>query len=433
MRKNFYNTEAKIRYRRMIKGGDPIRGKKGQILKAADFQSKEADLGKIHADKKWFKATRVISERDLEKLQNTTLSPYEVLLKKGKVPFDWREDTKKRKLKVDFQKAFGKNSCRKRPNLNVKTLDELKEKAEKMQSISTKENNSLENIQKSGVNSKSNEDYYQSEFIRGQSKRIWNELYKVVDCSHVIIHVLDARDPLGTICPAIEKYVSENTSSKTLIYLINKVDLIPTEVTSKWLNILSKKHPTLAYHSSALENSYGKENLLSILRQYRRLKSKQISVGFVGYPNVGKSSVINTLKNKSACSVAPIPGQTKLYQYITLTKKIYLIDSPGVVPVTNQVDAVLKGAIRIENLEDPEYFFEKVYEKAKTSIEKVYRISSKDYLEFLECYCKRYGKLSKGGNLNTDIACKILLHDWIKGKIPFYVKPPVEKEQVTEE
>lgn len=56
-----------------------------------------------------------------------------------------------------------------------------------------------------------------------------------------------------------------------------------------------------------------------------------ISVGFLGYPNVGKSSVINSLIGKDSCKVAPIPGETKVWQYVNLTKKIFMIDAPGVV------------------------------------------------------------------------------------------------------
>ena len=51
----------------------------------------------------------------------------------------------------------------------------------------------------------------------------------------------------------------------------------------------------------------------------------------VGYPNVGKSSVINTLISKKSCKVAPVPGETKIWQYISLMKRIFLIDCPGVV------------------------------------------------------------------------------------------------------
>ena len=58
---------------------------------------------------------------------------------------------------------------------------------------------------------------------------------------------------------------------------------------------------------------------------------RQISVGVIGYPNCGKSSVINSLMGKKCCKVAPIPGETKVWQYITLMKRIFLIDCPGVV------------------------------------------------------------------------------------------------------
>jgi nuclear GTP-binding protein len=73
-----------------------------------------------------------------------------------------------------------------------------------------------------------------------------------------------------------------------------------------------------------------------------------ISVGFVGYPNVGKSSVINTLRTKKVCKAAPIPGETKVWQYITLMKRIFCIDCPGVVYNKTEdtpTDLVLKGVV----------------------------------------------------------------------------------------
>ena len=73
----------------------------------------------------------------------------------------------------------------------------------------------------------------------------------------------------------------------------------------------------------------------------------QISVGFIGYPNVGKSSIVNTLRQKKVCKTAPIAGETKVWQYVTLMDRIYLIDCPGVVYPQGDSDTqiILKGVV----------------------------------------------------------------------------------------
>ena len=82
---------------------------------------------------------------------------------------------------------------------------------------------------------------------------------------------------------------------------------------ARWVKHLSLQAPTIAFHAS-INNSFGKGSLIQLLRQFSVLHSdkKQISVGLIGYPNVGKSSIINTLKKKKVCTVAPIPGETKV-------------------------------------------------------------------------------------------------------------------------
>lgn len=83
-----------------------------------------------------------------------------------------------------------------------------------------------------------------------------------------------------------------------------------------WVKHLSKEAPTIAFHAS-INNSFGKGSLIQLLRQFSKVHTdkKQVSVGMVGYPNVGKSSIINTLSKKKVCTVAPIPGETKVLYF----------------------------------------------------------------------------------------------------------------------
>ena len=67
----------------------------------------------------------------------------------------------------------------------------------------------------------------------GTSKRIYSELYKVIDSSDGLIHVLDARDPVGTRCRNVERYIKKEAPHKQLIFVLNKCDLVPTWATVK--------------------------------------------------------------------------------------------------------------------------------------------------------------------------------------------------------
>ena len=124
-------------------------------------------------------------------------------------------------------------------------------------------------------------------FLKGQSKRIWGEFFKVVDCSDVILHVIDARNVPGTRCTMIEKHIANNAKHKHLVFVLNKVDLVPNWVAKRWMGELAKDRPTIAFHAS-LTNAFGKGALISLLRQFGKLHEdkKQISVGVIGYPNV---------------------------------------------------------------------------------------------------------------------------------------------------
>jgi nuclear GTP-binding protein len=151
-------------------------------------------------------------------------------------------------------------------------------------------------------------------------------------------------------------------------------------------------------------------------------------VGFIGYPNVGKSSIINTLRSKKVCKVAPIAGETKVWQYITLMRRIYLIDCPGVVYPSAETDTekVLKGVVRVELVNNPEDYIEAVLERVrKDYLIKTYKVEEwTSAIDFLEKLAYRMGKLLKKGEPDIGIVARIILNDWQRGKLPFYCCPP---------
>jgi nuclear GTP-binding protein len=205
---------------------------------------------------------------------------------------------------------------------------------------------------------------------------------------------------------------------------------------------LAKERPTIAFHAS-LTHAFGKGALISLLRQFGKLhdEKKQISVGVIGYPNVGKSSVINTLISKKSCKVAPIPGETKIWQYITLFKRISLIDCPGVVVDTagdTETDSVLKGVVRAERLETPEDYIQAICDKVKREhIAGQYKLSKEESkwenpLQLLETMATKSGRLLKGGEPCLRSAAISMINDYQRGRLPHFVPPP-ELKDTTEE
>lgn len=175
--------------------------------------------------------------------------------------------------------------------------------------------------------------------------------------------------------------------------------------------------PTLAFQAS-INNPFGKGSIIQLLKQFDNLhkEKKSISVGFIGYPNVGKSSVINSLMKKACCKVAPTPGETKVWQYITLTKRIYLIDCPGIVydQGETETDKVLKSVVRAEKIPDPESYIQPILDKVLVKhIQDIFGVHSwEDSEDFVAQVAVRTGKLLKGGEPDMNNVCKSIIMDW---------------------
>ncbi|KAL4899724.1 hypothetical protein BDW74DRAFT_162893 [Aspergillus multicolor] len=452
---NFYRDAKKVKHLNMLKDGKPRRDAAGNITVAASYQSREAPVARIEPNRKWFGNTRVISQEALssfrEAVAERASDPYQVLLKTNKLPMSLIKENQtvnglkqhEAKMAIEtspFSDTFGPKAQRKRVKLGVSSLEDLAGETVKMHDSYVEKSNQA--TFEDGTAAVAGDDVAadlgigtmpisrEAVFLKGQSKRIWNELYKVIDSSDVVIHVIDARDPEGTRCRGIEKYIREEAPHKHLIFVLNKCDLVPTGVAAAWVRHLSKDYPTLAFHAS-INNSFGKGSLIQLLRQFSSLHSdrKQISVGFIGYPNTGKSSIINTLRKKKVCTVAPIPGETKVWQYITLMKRIYLIDCPGVVPPSQTdtpEDILLRGVVRVENVDNPEQYIPAILKKVQPKhLERTYGIKeTSDAIEFLSILARKGGRLLRGGEPDLDGVAKMVINDFLRGKIPWFTPPP---------
>lgn len=159
--------------------------------------------------------------------------------------------------------------------------------------------------------------------------------------------------------------------------------MIPREVAEQWLKYLRNEFPTIAFKASTQSQRHnlgqssmsvdiapenllnsseclGADNLMKLLKNYCRSNNLKtsITVGVVGYPNVGKSSVINSLKRSKVCNVGSTPGVTKFSQLVHLDKNIKLMDCPGIVfgkssSNGDEADVILRNCIKVELLEDP--------------------------------------------------------------------------------
>lgn len=320
-----------------------IRNKDGVVVGGA-FMSKDragdrkitAETGRIAPDRRWFGNTRVCQAKQLDEFRNAMTAavsdPYSVVLKRQKIPMgllqeaaDYSVSKASKSALLDqepFEHAFGSHSRRKRVKLDqLLDIRAAQKKAKKLpvedgvaQRVATPAGqgygallksaqasqetyesvNNAEGIVPWGRDSNldKREDWRPEKkddlFLKGQSKRIWGEFFKVVDCSDVVLHVIDARNVPGTRCTMIERHIRDKASHKHLVFVLNKIDLVPNWVAKRWLGELSKDRPTIAFHAS-MTHAFGKGALISLLRQFGKLHAdkKQISVGVIGYPNVG--------------------------------------------------------------------------------------------------------------------------------------------------
>ncbi|CAG8505113.1 14563_t:CDS:2 [Acaulospora morrowiae] len=352
------------------------------------------------------------------------------------------EEEKKRQ-KEDRHKQFDKNR-----NLNFSSLaKDASERSEAFeQNASSEDEEGLSKVvDAAAVGHKDN-----------SRKAYYKEFRKVIEAADVILEILDARDPLGCRTKQVEKMINSSGSSKRIILILNKIDLIPRENVMQWLSYLRREYPTVAFKSSTQiqrknlghaagsivtasnnilngNECLGADMLIKLLKNYSRncnIKTS-ITVGIIGFPNVGKSSVINSLKRSRVCGVGATPGLTKSAQEIHLDKNIKLLDSPGIVFSRDQFDdncigILLRNCVKVELLSDPIKPVEVIVSRCdpKQLMSRYNVPMFRDAREFLILLARQRGKLGRGGVPCLESAARTILHDWNSGKIPYYTTPP---------
>lgn len=173
-------------------------------------------------------------------------------------------------------------------------------------------------------------------------------LKSLIETTDVLLEVLDGRDPLGCRHYPTEQLIKK--SGKRLIMVINKTDLVPDEVTEKWVKYLKNECPVIKFKASTqkqkrnigqlssdsvsskeLSQAIGTPELLSLLKSISAKFRRPITCGVFGLPNTGKSSLINSMCRKKSCQVGPLAGVTRDLGMVNLDSSIKLVDCPGIV------------------------------------------------------------------------------------------------------
>lgn len=301
------------------------------------------------------------------------------------------------------------------------------------------------------------------------SRKAFDKVFKqVVDQADVVLYVLDARDPEGTRSKEVERMVmAAADGGKRLILILNKIDLIPAPVLKQWLTHLRRYFPVIPLRASgpaanahtfnhkALTVQATSQTLFKALKSYAASKQlkRAISVGVIGYPNVGKSSVINALTSRmggggAACPTGAEAGVTTSLREVKIDSKLKLVDSPGIVfpsagdgskasKIEEQARLVLLNAVPPKQIEDPIPAVSLLLKRLSSSQEMLTKLMDVYGLpplmntngdattDFLIQVARKRGRLGKGGVPNINSAATTVITDWRDGRIQGWMDAPV--------
>ena len=262
------------------------------------------------------------------------------------------------------------------------------------------------------------------ENIAKQKEKFPKLVGDILRISDIILEVLDARFIEETRNFELEEMIKNQ--GKKIIYVLNKSDLIDIDKKKEELQEM-KLFP---HHFISCKERKGIKQLRNQIKiAVKKLDigdKERYQVGIVGYPNTGKSSLINILIGKASARTGGQAGFTKGIQKIKLTSEIQILDTPGVIPEEEyshtQKGAIQKhakiGARTTDTIREPEVIIEGLMRDHPKEIEEFYGVDVKGDAELLiEEVGKKKNFLRKGGGVDEDRTARLVIRDWQEGRV----------------
>lgn len=238
-------------------------------------------------------------------------------------------------------------------------------------------------------------------------------LVRLIRYSDFLLEIADARYPELSRNKRLEARI--RLEGRRLVVVFNKADLISMSA----VNRLQER-----YKDSFVVSSKTRQGFADLRFFLKHIAPKrEVTIGVIGFPNTGKSSVINILKGKHAAGTSPSAGFTKSMQKLRISPRVLIWDTPGIAPFgTNDILLATLGAKNPEFLKDAEGVALHLIQTLKIDNEgmlaKRYKIDeSIDNNAILEAIALKIGALSKGGIPDTERAARTVINDWQRSKL----------------
>ncbi len=255
------------------------------------------------------------------------------------------------------------------------------------------------------------------------------EAAKTMEAIDVIVEVLDARMPEASSNPMITEL--RLSRQRPCLKVLNKADLADPTVTQAWLNVYNREPGVNAVALSGNRAGQAAKvpGLCQPLAPHRNSITKPLRMLIMGIPNVGKSTLMNTLLKRRLATVGNEPAVTKGQQRHILNDRMTLIDSPGLLwpkikhPVVGLLLATIHaiGANAVVDEEIAEFLATTLRARYPALLTARYgfEVDGLDGAGVLEAIATKRGCLrkGKGGELDREKAARILLTEYRNGTL----------------